>query len=98
MPHSSFFSSLPAPHDATAADLESVADFSSFATPATPTGADAVIDRSLERPGSSTVDKHGAYHAVFVNVKARREKTHCSLTSKIQITILRKSHANGTIF
>ena len=64
-------------------------------------GADAVvdaIDRSLERPGSSTVDKHGACHAAFVNVKARQEKTHCSLTSKIQITILRKSHANGTIF
>jgi hypothetical protein len=68
-------------------------------------GADAVvdaIDRSLESPGSITVDKHGACkfscHAAFVNVKARREKTHCSLTSKIQITILQKSHANETIF
>ena len=33
-----FLSSRPAPYDATAAELESVADFSSFATPATPTG------------------------------------------------------------
>lgn len=33
-----FLSSRPAPYDATAADLQSVPDFSSFASPATPTG------------------------------------------------------------
>ena len=38
--HATFkcLSSRPAPYDATAAELESVASFSSFATPATPTG------------------------------------------------------------